>query len=403
MLKQLTHTMAALTILSAVAPSANAQLPPAYKVTDLGNLGGNSTESDDSGDVALGVSSSGYITGNSEQADGSPAIFRYFAPGPMENVGIVDGFYASGRHINDAGTVVGTSTFTPSGDFDNGPFTPVRARQGEPLENLGLPANFAMGEALGVNNSEVIVGRVEDENFSNSRPFVYTDDGGYQILGTLGGTFGGANAISEGGVVVGFAEIAGGGTRAFRVTPDASGNYPTLDPAQHMLPALDDASGSTFTNALAISANGQFIAGGTRAADQNVHGFIYDETNGIRDLGLLPSTNRAFAGGVNSHGIAVGFGNLTDINGDFAGFAAWAWSEEQGLVPLDDLLGPTSADMWRIERTHGINDSGLIVGTGYNLRDGTQHALLLTPVPEPSSLSLFALTGAGLLVLRRRK
>ena len=66
-----------------------------------------------------------------------------------------------------------------------------------------------------MNNSEVIVGRVEDENFSNSRPFVYTDSDGYKILGTLGGTFGGANAISESGVVVGFAEIAGGGTRAF--------------------------------------------------------------------------------------------------------------------------------------------------------------------------------------------
>lgn len=376
--------MIAVAILFGLAGEADAQLAPAYRLTDLGNLGG------DVG-YAQAISNAGYITGNSEQPDHQPAVFRYFGTGPMQNVGIVDGFGASGRDVNDAGTIVGVSTFTPSGDFDNGPLAPVRARLGEPLQSLGLPPGFANGEAFGINNNEVVVGRVEDADFDNSRPFVFTDDDGYQLLGTLGGAFGTANEISESGIVVGFSEVAGGGVRGFLVTPDGSGNYPTLDPALHMLPTL-----SGFSNALDISADGEFIAGSSRAADQIVHGFIYDQTNGIRDLGLLPTSEFSLALGVNSHGIAVGFGDLTDANGNFTETVAWAWSEQQGIVQLDDLLSPSFAGSWRIEFADAINDSGWIVGSGFNLVTGTQHALLLTPVPEPATLGLafLAITGA---------
>ena len=104
---------------------------------------------------------------------------------------------------------------------------------------------------------------------------------------------------------------------------------------------------------------------------------------------------------VNSHGVVVGFGNLTDTNGDFAGFVAWGWSEDQGIVPLDDLLAPTFASEWQIRRTHSINDSGQIVGRAVNLLDGTQHAVLLTPVPEPASPSLLA-GFVALVTVRRR-
>lgn len=380
-----------LVLLSLSAAEALAQLAPAYRLTDLGNLGG------DTG-YAQEISNTGYITGNSEQADHRPAIFRYFGTGPMQHVGIIDGFGASGRAVNDHGTIVGVSTFTPTGDFDNGPIAPVRARLGEALQSLGLPPGFANGEALGVNNNEAVVGRVEDANFDNSRPFVFTDDDGYQLLGTLGGAFGTANDISESGIVVGFSEVAGGGIRGFRVTPDALGNYPTLDPSLHLLPTL-----AGFSNALDISANGQFLAGSSRAVDQLVHGFIYDEVDGMRDLGLLPTSNWSLALGVNSYGVAVGYGDLTDGNGNYTETVGWAWSEEQGIVQLDNLLTPQFAGSWRIEFADAINDSGWIVGSGYNLLTGTQHALLLTPVPEPSSFVLAGLTvvGAALLVCKR--
>jgi len=265
---------------------------------------------------------------------------------------------------------------------------------GEPLESLGLPDGFANGEAFSINNSEVIVGRVEDADFDNSRPFVYTDSDGYQLLGTLGGSFGTATDISEDGTVVGFSERADGSVRGFRVTPDTSGNYPTLDPNLHTLP---------INNAFEISADGQFIAG-SFFPDDFRHGFIYDDTNGIRDTGLLPTSNWSTTSGVNSHGLAVGFGDLTDANGDFTETVGWAWSEEQGIVQLDDLLAPQFTGSWRIEFADNINDSGQIVGSGYNLLTGTQHALLLTPVPEPSSVFLLGVSAiGGLAALRRRR
>jgi probable HAF family extracellular repeat protein len=44
----------------------------------------------------------------------------------------------------------------------------------------------------------------------------------------------------------------------------------------------------------------------------------------------------------------------------------------------------------------GINDAGQITGFGYTI-DGAEHAFLLTPVPEPSSLVRAVLGGLVLL------
>jgi probable HAF family extracellular repeat protein len=67
------------------------------------------------------------------------------------------------------------------------------------------------------------------------------------------------------------------------------------------------------------------------------------------------------------------------------------------MTDLNALISPSSG--WTLQIATAINDSGQIVGHGLNSA-GQQDAFLLTPTPEPATLSLLAL--GGLTILRRR-
>ena len=68
------------------------------------------------------------------------------------------------------------------------------------------------------------------------------------------------------------------------------------------------------------------------------------------------------------------------------------------------MIDPSSD--WLIGAAYSINDSGQIVGEGYNAGDiyFYKHAYLLTPVPEPSACVLVAIGSLALFgfAVRRR-
>ena len=94
------------------------------------------------------------------------------------------------------------------------------------------------------------------------------------------------------------------------------------------------------------------------------------------------------ANGVNSSGQVVGGIYLPQITASHACIYS-----NSTLEDLNSLVDPSSG--WTLSEAMAINDRGQI--TGYGLVGGAEHAFLLSPTPEPSTLALFAAGAIGLL------
>lgn len=68
------------------------------------------------------------------------------------------------------------------------------------------------------------------------------------------------------------------------------------------------------------------------------------------------------------------------------------------MIDLNSLIAVGSP--WTLYEADGINDAGQITGIG-NI-GGHNHAFLLTPVPEPSSVVLSAFACAAILWRRKQ-
>jgi len=328
---------------------------------------------------AEGISSDGVVVvGSSMGAKGYEA-FRWTESGGMVGLCDLPSWETSIAYATsaDGSVVVGAATL---GD-------PIGIRQAfrwtESTGMVGLGGCWAYDVSA---DGSVVVGWTD---YSGPfRAFRWTEADGMQELGDLpGGEIeSGANAISpDGAVVVGFSDSASG-FEAFRWE-------------NSVMAGLGDLPGGNFhSSAIGVSADGSVVVGWGWST-QGDEAFRWE--NGVMTgLGDLPGGRfRSGAEAVSANGsVVVGFGT-TSTEGEIEAFI---WDQTNGMRNLKDVLGKgygLDLSGWTLQNATGISADGLtIVGYGIN-PDGLAEGWIAT-IPEPGTLLLF---GLGTIFLRRRR
>jgi probable HAF family extracellular repeat protein len=154
--------------------------------------------------------------------------------------------------------------------------------------------------------------------------------------------------------------------------------------------------GGFYSVANAINNSGQ-VVGSVSTADGAAHAFLYSGSK-MTDLGTTPGATDSFANAINNIGQVVGDVYYPD-NPYYP--RAFIYSDSI-MIDLNTLIDPSSG--WTLWGAEAINDAGQIAAWGDNGIEA--HALLLTPVPEPSTFVFLFSALLGLcwkIILVRRR
>lgn len=327
----------------------------------------------------------------------------------VTDLGTLGGSISNACFVNDMGQIVGyagnaydisrATLFDPSGNginIDLGPSSP----------NNG--SSFAMS----INNTGQIVGSSYYSSYPHPTVFDPTGNGNNVDLGGMyPGGVGVANAVNNNGQVVGYYERQH--RKAILYSAVENGSYITMSQMVSVAYSINDAgqvvgtddgkatlfdtSGSgnnvylcdAGSEARSINSKGQIVGRAFCWSEGGPHAAVFDSSgrgNNI-DLGF----GEAFF--VNDYGQAVGYSIPTSSEHNATLFDL---TGNGNHLNLNTVIDPQAG--WHLEYANCINNNGWIVGQGFD--HGQLHAFLLTPVPEPATLSLFAF---GAVVLWRRR
>lgn len=324
-----------------------------YTVTDLGTLGGSSSQ-------AYGINDTGQVVGKADTSNGLSHAFLW-DQGTMNDLGTVDGYsYSSAYKINNVGQVIGAAYIDPT----FGTFSPVLAllwAQGaqSPPQDLGsLGGNFS--EAIGINNRGDVVGISRLDNTTYNRAFLWSK-GKMRNLGTLPNT-GGCSPYPS--------YIFGTSINNKRQIVGPSENCAFLWEKGTMR-----AISSDWSDPRDINDRGQVVGSGNGGAT------LWNLSDGTRkSLGTLgtPGTYISMAHGINNRGRVVG-GTYNPRSGDILAilrnpYHAFLWINDT-IKDLNSLIPADSG--WELQTAQDINNFGKIVG--YGKHNGQNKAFLLTP------------------------
>lgn len=342
---------------------AQAQL---FRVTDLG-----------SSRMPNGIGQDGTVVG-ADMTTGHPQAFVWVngaitSPGhlPTDNE-------STAMAVNASGEVVGASILDMG--ILSGPFIQGFAwTNGQGMARLQPHGVDQAAAGSSVNDSGVIVGytALETGRFSDGTTHA-TSWSNPQAVAALLPEFAGeststATDMSNNGLIVGSGTY--GGVQK-GVLWDSQGI--------HEIPSLNGVA--ALPNA--VIDDGSVVGSATGRA------FYYSQWGGPVDLGTLAGATSSSAGDINTSHQIVG------ASGSFNGLShATLWNSIGAPQDLNSLLDSSGAG-WLLESAVGINDAGQIVGYGRIGGGFVDHGVLLTPVPEPTTVA--TLIGSLALLLRKR-
>ncbi len=323
-------------VAAAVALVAAAAWSENYGVADLGTLGGPVSE-------AFGVNHFGRVVGASTLESGH---VRGFVAAGSGLIGIDpepgDGqTYAMA--IDDAGAVVAQS-------FDMGDLTTRGV-----LWDAGNVVSLGILAPRGMNNSGTIVGAISlnDASFGWVDHAARWENGALLDLGTLGGHFSYACAVSGTGQVVGMSLLSDDFTRRAALWNGSWHDLGTLGGSNSYAYDIND-----FNEVVGVA--------DTAAGEPHAFRFTVNAAGGVvdrHDLGVL--------GGGYSY--ALGVNNLGHVVGTSASRAFLY--RNNVLTDLNQKVPPGTD--WRLDVAWSVNDHGQIAGSG--LHNGQPRAFLMSP------------------------
>ena len=221
------------------------------------------------------------------------------------------------------------------------------------MQDLGtLGGTYSQASAISSDGSSV-VGNANTANNAANHAFRWTS-AGMQDLGTLGGTYSFANALSsDGSAVVGNAYTANNAAyHAFRWTSAGMQDLGTL--------------GGSASYAQGISSDGSAVVGNANTANNAAqHAFRWTSA-GMQDLGTLGGTYSQ-ANAISGDGsVVVGAANTTGN----AAQQAFRWTSGTGMQTIDAWLAAANVTIpigWNLQNATGVSrDGSVVVGTGTN-------------------------------------
>lgn len=259
---------------------------------------------------ASGVSVNGAITGTSDQvidSFGDTASHAFYFTGSrtgMIDLGTNGGTLAQGN-ATQTNAVVGASTV--AGDVA---YTAFLWTKKAGMVNLNtLAGDFGLegynSFAYGMNTKGIAVGNSDTTAGPTVAAYWILKTRAIVGMGTLGGSFGQANAVNDSNLAVGTASLAGDGQfDAWVATIGAS------------LTDIGNLGGS-YASANAVNDSGTVVGSSNIAGDTDVHAFIWTQATGIVDLNsLLPSGSPFIelnsANAIAADGTIVGVGTALD-------------------------------------------------------------------------------------------
>ena len=310
---------------------ANAQ---SYRVTDLGVLGR----------PEMGLNNNSQITGTTVDNK----AFRWDT-GVMTTLGTLGGT-SFGRGINDVGQIAGYAYIGDS----------MRAVvfNGTNLTDLGALPSAVANNPVAIHNLGQVVGLTITG--PGSYPYVATlwQGGNVTNLGTLSGNNSRASDINNLATIVG-----NSGNHAFVYT-SVTGMQPVSDPPGFVPGSI---------TASALNDSGSMVGSGSPTNYvQGARALVWKQGT-VLDIGLLiPPKNSAFS-------FAHDINSFEEVVGDSdspTGTHAFLYDSTNGMRDLNRMITDTN---WVLTSAVAINDSGQIIGLGSH--NGQTRGFLLTPAP----------------------